>query len=250
MVVVDTTSVTVDEANILADFFNLQADKHGPELLKKLHTIGSDEHETNVIEQRNQIKIEVEAENVIKHEVDEGYSDRHTTQQRLVSHNEKPGIALHMSDNNAATSFLVKNESQASQNKHLQYLMSQNGKIISVLPENILKSLPLLQSRQIKNQGFTVHKDVKHKRSVPVIQRAPPKLAQQNGAKFELNNPNIILERRVQQQQGEVGHSIIGPGMTRVTLLPPGLTQINTSVARSDSSLNTNQATLSLGQYK
>ena len=36
----DSSGVSVDEANILADFFNLQADKHGPEMLKKLSNIG------------------------------------------------------------------------------------------------------------------------------------------------------------------------------------------------------------------
>ena len=35
-----TNNVDMEEANILADFFNLQATKHGPEMIRKLNNIG------------------------------------------------------------------------------------------------------------------------------------------------------------------------------------------------------------------
>ena len=65
----NSNNVTMDEANILADFFNLQADKHGPEMVRKLNNIGgqesravSEKQSESPLEQRKQIKIEVEAE--------------------------------------------------------------------------------------------------------------------------------------------------------------------------------------------
>ena len=71
VVVQDTSAVSVAEASILADFFNLQADKHGPELLKKLSSLQQGAVSSvarprqPAAEQRQQVKIEVEAENVL-----------------------------------------------------------------------------------------------------------------------------------------------------------------------------------------
>ena len=78
VVVQDTSAVSVAEASILADFFNLQADKHGPELLKKLSSLQHGAVSSvarprqPAAEQRQQVKIEVEAENVLLEAADVG----------------------------------------------------------------------------------------------------------------------------------------------------------------------------------
>ena len=50
-----TNNVDMEEANILADFFNLQATKHGPEMIRKLNNIGGPKvngQESRVVGQR------------------------------------------------------------------------------------------------------------------------------------------------------------------------------------------------------
>ena len=205
--VVDNNGASVDEASILANFFNLQADKHGPELLRKLNRIGAERRESvqsqqSNEEQRHEIKIEVEAENVIKHEVKLDQERSQAGALNPMSHNKPDsGLVLH-SVANPGISFLVKNESDGGSNRQIQYVMSQDGKLLSMLPDAFLNSLPLLPNQEDKSQGFSARQDVNQCGSVSVIQRAPPKFAQKC-AKFELNNPNIILERRV--HLGEVG---------------------------------------------
>ena len=202
--VVDNNGASVDEASILANFFNLQADKHGPEFLRKLNRIGAERRESvqSNEEQRHEIKIEVEAENVIKHEVKLDQERSQAGALNTMSHNKPDsGLVLH-SVANPGISFLVKNESDGGSNRQIQYVMSQDGKLLSMLPDAFLNSLPLLPNQEDKSQGFSARQDVNQCGSVSVIQRAPPKFAQKC-AKFELNNPNIILERRV--HLGEVG---------------------------------------------
>merc|ERR1711976_812055 len=207
IMVVDNNGASVDEASILANFFNLQADKHGPELLRKLNRIGAERWESvqsqqSNEEQRHEIKIEVEAENVIKHEVKLDQERSQAGALNPMSHNKPDsGLVLH-SVANPGISFLVKNESDGGSNRQIQYVMSQDGKLLSMLPDAFLNSLPLLPNQEDKSQGFSARQDVNQCGSVSVIQRAPPKFAQKC-AKFELNNPNIILERRV--HLGEVG---------------------------------------------
>ena len=207
IMVVDNNGASVDEASILANFFNLQADKHGPELLRKLNRIGAERRESvqsqqSNEEQRHEIKIEVEAENVIKHEVKLDQERSQAGALNPMSHNKPDsGLVLH-SVANPGISFLVKNESDGGSNRQIQYVMSQDGKLLSMLPDAFLNSLPLLPNQEDKSQGFSARQDVNQCGSVSVIQRAPPKFAQKC-AKFELNNPNIILERRV--HLGEVG---------------------------------------------
>ena len=219
MVVGDSSTVTVDEANILADFFNLQADKHGPELLKKLNTMTETEESdtegpgSRAAEQRkHKIQIEVEAENVIRHEVklEQG---RDSGALRPVTHHR----VQHSPDNSPGPghketlNFLL-NRSQAESRQTeppVQYLMSHDGKIFPLLPETLLKSLPLLQGPAAVNKDRDSRGD---RVGVSVIQRAPAKPVQtvpmengDGGAKIELNNPNIILERRVHLEAAEAG---------------------------------------------
>jgi len=211
--VVDNNGASVDEASILANFFNLQADKHGPEFLQKLNKIGVERRESvqsqqSNEEQRHEIKIEVEAENVIKHEVKLDQERSQVGSFSHMSHNKPDtGLVLH-SVANPGISFLVKNESEdGKNNRNVQYVMSQDGKLLSMLPDALINSLPLLQNQEDKSQGFAVRQDAAHCGSVSVIQRAPPKLAQKC-AKFELNNPNIILERRVHLSEVGGGNSL------------------------------------------
>ena len=244
MVVGDNNAVTADEANILADFFNLQADKHGPELLKRLNNITETEEGDPVgsraTEQRkHKIQIEVEAENVIRHEVklEQGRELMGAgTHQRPLTH---PRV-LHSSPDNIpghrdALNFL-KNQAESRQTQEqgsVQYLMSHDGKIFPLLPETLLKSLPLLQGPGVVNKD-------RQRVGVSVIQRAPAKPSPVenggSGAKIEVNNPNIILERRVHLEAGSEAGS--GSGHRR---------QIDTS---SSGSPGQTAATLSLGEFR
>lgn len=61
--------VTADEASILRDFFRVQSDKHGPELLSRLNNI---QYEDDYEEDRRReggVKMEQVVEEVIKHEI-------------------------------------------------------------------------------------------------------------------------------------------------------------------------------------
>ena len=239
MVVGDNNAVTADEANILADFFNLQADKHGPELLKRLNNITETEEGSRATEQRkHKIQIEVEAENVIRHEVklEQGRELGAGTHQRPLTHHAR---VLHSSPDNIpghrdALNFL-KNQAESRQTQEqgsVQYLMSHDGKIFPLLPETLLKSLPLLQGPGVVNKD-------RQRVGVSVIQRAPAKPSPvENGgsAKIEVNNPNIILERRVHLEAGSEAGS--GSGHRR---------QIDTS---SSGSPGQTAATLSLGELR
>ena len=243
MVVGDNNAVTADEANILADFFNLQADKHGPELLKRLNNITETEERDPVgsraTEQRkHKIQIEVEAENVIRHhevKLEQGRELGAGTHQRPVTHHR----VLHSSPDNIpghreALNFLT-GSTKTPEPGSVQYLMSHDGKIFPLLPETLLKSLPLLQG-----PAGVVNKD-RQRVGVSVIQRAPAKPGPVEngggGAKIEVNNPNIILERRVHLEAGgsEAGS---GSGHRR---------QIDTS---SSGSPGQTGATLSLGELR
>ena len=254
MVIGDNNAVTADEANILADFFNLQADKHGPELLKRLNNITETEERdkgpvpgSRATEQRkHKIQIEVEAENVVRHEVKleqgrqpgagAGADQRPVTHHSRVLHSDNNSGPGH---NDALSFLLAKSQAESGQTEPaVQYLMSHDGKIFPLLPETLLKSLPLL-----KGPG-AVNKDRQDRVGVSVIQRAPAKPGQTmamsvdncggGGAKIELNNPNIILERRVHLEAGEAG---AGDGHRR---------RIDTSSSGSPGASQT--ATLSLGE--
>ena len=254
MVIGDNNAVTADEANILADFFNLQADKHGPELLKRLNNITETEERdkgpvpgSRATEQRkHKIQIEVEAENVVRHEVKleqgrqpgagAGADQRPVTHHSRVLHSDNNSGPGH---NHALSFLLAKSQAESVQTEPaVQYLMSHDGKIFPLLPETLLKSLPLL-----KGPG-AVNKDRQDRVGVSVIQRAPAKPGQTmamsvdncggGGAKIELNNPNIILERRVHLEAGEAG---AGDGHRR---------RIDTSSSGSPGASQT--ATLSLGE--
>ena len=243
MVVGDKDAVTADEANILADFFNLQADKHGPELLKRLNNITETEERdpdpgSRATEQRkHKIQIEVEAENVIRHEVklEQGRELMGAgTHQRPLTHHR----VLHSSPDNIpghreALNFLT-GSTKTPEPGSVQYLMSHDGKIFPLLPETLLKSLPLLQG-----PAGVVNKD-RQRVGVSVIQRAPAKPVENGGrgAKIEVNNPNIILERRVHLEAGSGSEATAGSGHRR---------QIDTS---SSGSPGQTAATLSLGELR
>ena len=134
MVVVDNNGVTVAEANILADFFSCQADKHGPELLQRLTHIGEESGQpgSRATEQRkHKIQIEVEAENVIRHEVklEQGQagSGRPVTHHTMLHSPDDPGTPQ---PGHALSFLLNKNEMESKQPQpQVQYLMSQDGKI-------------------------------------------------------------------------------------------------------------------------
>lgn len=260
MVVGDNNAVTADEANILADFFNLQADKHGPELLKRLNNITeTEERDTGPVpgsrateQRKHKIQIEVEAENVIRHEVklEQGRQPGvgAGADQRPVTHHSR---VLHSPDNipgpghNDALNFLLaKSQAESGQTEPaVQYLMSHDGKIFPLLPETLLKSLPLLKGPGAVNKDRQSGGD---RVGVSVIQRAPAKPGQTmamsvencggGGAKIELNNPNIILERRVHLETGEAGAGA-GAGHRR---------RIDTSSSGGPGASQT--ATLSLGE--
>ena len=215
MVVVDNNGVTVAEANILADFFSCQADKHGPQLLQRLTHIGEESGQpgSRATEQRkHKIQIEVEAENVIRHEVklEQGQAGpgRPVTHHTMLHSPDDPGTQ----HSGHALSFLLnKNEMESKQPQpQVQYLMSQDGKIFPLLPETLLRSLPLLQGGA-SSQGVINKDRTSRGGGVSVIQRAPAKPVDNGGggcsAKIELNNPNIILERRVHLETGEAGAS-------------------------------------------
>ena len=187
MVVVNDSSagVSMDEANILADFFNLQANKHGPELLKKLSNLGGGEDTKHhrEVEQRKQIKIEDEAESVMRSvaasNLEQGYRE-----QSASNSNSQKGLRTF----DTRRSFL--NDESDKSMTQCGRLVSQDhtGQVVSMLPEHILKSWPLLQT----SQGSAVHAAQHAARGggVSVIQKVP----RQRGV--ECNNPNIILERR------------------------------------------------------
>ena len=254
------SGVSVDEANILADFFNLQADKHGPEMLKKLSNIGTDKAGSESLRQQNHreqrhIKIEVEAENVFRNEIDLGQGINAKSQDpRLSSHQgDSPQTVAPSSSQGAPVSFLVQNNDSDSPNRQVQYLMSADGKLIPFLPEMILKSLLNPSTDHPQNQVRLV---TSAKTGVSVIQRAPPKLLQATGAgtggnfaKIELNNPNIILERRVHNSGPHSGQETEAVASILAETRHPqhqARRQIDTR-AGAVSSQNTSTPTLSLG---
>ena len=192
MVVVNDSSagVSMDEANILADFFNLQANKHGPELLRKLNNLGGGEATKHEAEQRKQIKIEDEAESVMRSvaasNLEQGYR-----KQSSSSNNSHKGLRTFEFDTRRS---LYKDESDKSMTQSGR-LVSQDptGQVVSLLPEHILRSWPLLQTTSA-TQGSAVHA-AHHAAArgggVSVIQKVP-----KQEMKLEGLNPNIILERR------------------------------------------------------
>ena len=172
----DANNVTMDEANILADFFKLQATKHGPEMIRKLNNIGGakligqesrgvgEKQLESPLEQRTQIKIEVEAENVINQEIkleqgrgeEGGVTGEDPLQQLLVG----PGAS--------------------GPHSQIQYLLSQDGRLLPLIPEPVQRE--------------------QNSRGVSVIQRAP-------GRGESLSSPNIILSRRVSEVSVYSAHS-------------------------------------------
>merc|ERR1719187_1586140 len=128
-----TETVTADEASIFQDFFKVQADKHGPEMLKKINKIGWGRNTESCIkpEQRPEVKIEVEAEQVVKHEI--------ATEQGLCNKMTQ-GFILQKGGEGSSDqiSFLVSSESEK-----LQYLMSQDGSIIPLIHESLLTNMPM-----------------------------------------------------------------------------------------------------------
>ena len=196
MVVVNDScgGVSMDEANILADFFNLQANKHGPELLKKLNNLGGGEStKQHGVEQRKQIKIEDEAETVMKSaaaaNLEQGYRKQFSSSNnshkdlRKVFNTQHSGASIQGESD-------IKSMTQSDPNRPL--LVSQDGQVVSILPDHILKSWPLLQHVQQATAGPAVHV---RGGGVSVIQKVP-KHRNSAASKAEYNNPNIILERR------------------------------------------------------
>ena len=175
----DANNVTMDEANILADFFNLQATKHGPEMIRKLNNIGGakllgqesrgvGEKLESPLEQRTQIKIEVEAENVINQEI-----------KLEQGRGEEGGVT------GDPLQLLVGNQASGPHSQ-IQYLLSQDGRLVPLIPEPILNNT---QGQREQNS-----------RGVSVIQRAP-------GRGESLSSPNIILSRRVSEVSVYSAHS-------------------------------------------
>ena len=189
-----TNNVDMEEANILADFFNLQATKHGPEMIRKLNNIGGPKvngqesrvvgqrQSESAVEQRKQIKIEVEAETVINQEI------------KL----EKSGVPLPLTlplTHPALAQRPLQLLLPSSQGGAVQYLLSQDGKLVP-----LLASESLLGGQQ----------ETSRPRGVSVIQRAP-------GPGSVAANPNIILERRVSVYSGsESLHSPAGESRHRM----------------------------------
>ena len=173
-----TNNVDMEEANILADFFNLQATKHGPEMVRKLNNIGGlkqvSGQESRVVaqkqsaesagEQRKQIKIEVEAETVINQEIKLERGGPVMTQ---------PGLQLLLPPGQTRLGGAV------------QYFLSQEGRLVPLMAASPSPASP---SRP---------------RGVSVIQRAPGPGA--------AANPNIILERRVEEVSVYSHHSSHSP---------------------------------------
>lgn len=188
-------TVTADEASIFQDFFRVQADKHGPEMLKKLNNIewGRSNTESCIKpEQRPEVKIEVEAEQVVKHEI--------ATEQGLCNKMTQ-GFILQKGGEGSPDqiSFLVSSESEK-----LQYLMSQDGSIIPLIHESLLSNMPMnLQTvEQPSPQGKPNPSIVQPKRGISVIQRAPPKAGRSD-------HPKIILEKRVQEVPLQVKQEVM-----------------------------------------
>ena len=196
----DTNTVTMDEANILADFFNLQANKHGPEMVRKLNNIGGlkvsgqesrgvgEKQSQSALEQRKQIKIEVEAENVINQEIklEQGRGQSGAVTQ--------PGLLLQAGDN--PLQLLLHSQGvqggpgtqgESGQATQIQYLLSHHGKLVPLIPEAIVKNL-------------TGQREQSNSRGVSVIQRAP-------GRQQAPASPNIILSRRVSEVSVYSPHS-------------------------------------------
>ena len=156
MVVVNDSSagVSIDEANILADFFNLQANKHGPELLRKLNNLGAGgealKHDHSEAEQRKQIKIEDEAESVMRSvaasNLEQGY--RKQSGSSNISHK-----GLRTFD--TRRSLFSRDESDKSMTQSRCLVSQDPRQVVSILPEHILKSWPLLQTSA--TQGSAVH---------------------------------------------------------------------------------------------
>merc|ERR1719431_2157895 len=188
-----TETVTADEASIFQDFFRVQADKHGPEMLKKLNNIEWGRNSESCIkpEQRPEVKIEVEAEQVVKHEI--------ATEQGLCN-KMTHGFILE-----SGPSFMVNNESEK-----LQYLMSQNGSIIPLIHESLLRSMPVpvpmnletVEHPSPQGKPNPTESIVQPKRGISVIQRAPPKAGRSD-------HPKIILEKRVQDVPLQVKQEVM-----------------------------------------
>lgn len=192
-----TNNVDMEEANILADFFNLQATKHGPEMIRKLNNIGGlkvsgqesrvvagAQSEVAVVEQRKQIKIEVEAETVINQEA------------KLEEGREKssPGLTHPLTHTAPLQLLLSAGQSEPRLGGALQYLLSQDGKLVPLVTHSLTPGLHSTRPR-----------------GVSVIQRAP---GPGSAAPAAPNNPNIILERRVEEVSvyspaGESRHRMI-----------------------------------------
>ena len=196
----------MDEANILADFFNLQANKHGPELLKKLNNLGGG-GETPDDEQRHRIKIEDEAETVMKHAATLQLERGHRKHDLVVNNSQKQLVSNNVVAGSSSARVSDESEKKSMTQHHgVQYLVSQPGNILSMLPDTFFRNLPLLQQHHHQDtQGYAAQ-SAASKRGVSVIQKTPQLGSHQRQHRLELNNPNIILERRrLDQVPGKVG---------------------------------------------
>ena len=186
-----TNNVDMEEANILADFFNLQATKHGPEMIRKLNNIGGlkvhgqeslvvagKQSEVASLEQRKQIKIEVEAETVINQEI------KLEVGRDLKAHTHShPSRLTHPLTHSAPLQLLLSaGQPEPRLGGAVQYLLSQDGKLVP-----LVTSLTSLTSDCLETT---------RPRGVSVIQRAP---GPGSAAPSAPANPNIILERRVEE---------------------------------------------------
>jgi len=166
-----TDSVTVDEAGILRDFFRIQSDKHGPELLRRLDNIqyGEDDEE----ERRTQgMNMEQVVEEVIKQEINTEAVLRNSSPDSECS-SEGPvpeNVALAFGTNNMGP-----------------LLMGPGGLILS-LPYHEHSALGEL----LRLQQGGLSPPSGHRVGVSVIQKAPNR------------GPTLYLERRNTQSPGAV----------------------------------------------
>ena len=200
-----TNNVDMEEANILADFFNLQATKHGPEMIRKLNNIGGQESRgvagkqfESAVEQRKQIKIEVEAETVINQEI------------KLEVGREKGGRLTHqlpLTHSAPLQLLLAPGQADPRLGGAVQYLLSQDGKLVPLVT-SVTSSGGAAGGEALLRSSL----DTTRPRGVSVIQRAPgPGSAAPGPA-----NPNIILERRVEEVSVYSHHSPAGESRHRM----------------------------------
>jgi len=166
-------SLISDEASILKNFFNVQSDKHGPELLRRLNTKLDKPEVTVCLEKRPQVKIELEVEQVIKQEIEE---------QELMSHrNISPGSDS--SSNSLDKDIVPYNTSSGNHhvavsfgNANTPCLVAPNGMMVQFPPllDNEWGMLPAFLNGGSMAQ-LSQQEHLLQKRGVSVIQRAPPR---------------------------------------------------------------------------